>query len=139
MTDSTGKKIPFPRFQQYLRDGFIPHPVDIQTNQWLWAFTKWYFDFVKNTIAVGALMALAKKTHSAPLDFIAWLSFGVLGSYIVLNINSWHFEPFHGFSNSRIASVAGGIVWTIFATAILFGGQYFLLTAINAIVDSNTR
>jgi hypothetical protein len=125
-----GKKIPFPRFQQYLRDGFVPHPVDIQTNSWFFKFNKWYFDFVKNAIVVSALMALAKKTHSASIDAIAWISFGVLNSYILLNLNSWHFEPLHIFRNSRpkLANV-GLIGFSIIIAIVMFAAQYALLTA----------
>jgi hypothetical protein len=135
-----GKKIPFPRLQQYLRDGFVPHPVDIQTNSWFFQFNKWYFDFIKNTIVASALVALAKKTHSAPIDAIAWISFGVLNSYILLNINSWHFEPLHIFRHSRPRLAAAGLIlWSITAAIVMFGAQYALLTAINAIVDGNTK
>jgi hypothetical protein len=133
------KKLAFPRFQQYLRDGFVPHPIDISANVWIRAFAKWYFDFVKNAITVGALMAIAKRTHSAPIYALAVLSFIVLGTYVVAHIQSWHFEPFHGFHNSRLASAAGLILWVIVATALIAGVQYILITAIDAIVDSNTK
>jgi hypothetical protein len=134
-----GEKIPFPRFQQYLRNGFVPHPVDIQTNQLMFRFAKWYFDFVKNTITVGALLALGRKTHNEAINLIGWLSFGVLGCYIVLNINSWHFELFHPWGHSKFASVAGRVLWTIVAASITFGAQFLLLRAINAIVDGSMK
>jgi hypothetical protein len=134
-----GEKIPFPRFQQYLRAGFVPHPVDIQTNQLMFRFAKWYFDLVKNTITVGALLALGGKTHNETINLIGWLSFGVLGSYIFLNITSWHFELFHPWCHSKFASVAGRVLWTIIATGIIFGAQFLLLRAINVIVDSSMK
>jgi hypothetical protein len=141
MADTEGAKSPFPRVLKYLRDGFIPHPVDISVNPWILASTKWYFDFVKNTITVGVLFALAKKTNSIPIYSLAWVSFCMLGLYIVHNIHSWHFEPFHGFKNARprFAHIAGMILWVIFATCLTFGVQYFLITAIYAIVDANTK
>jgi hypothetical protein len=89
---------------------------------------------------VAALVALAKKTHSAPIDAIAWISFGVLNSYIVLNMNSWHFEPLHLLRNSKPKLAALGIIlWTILVVGVAFGAQYVLLTAINTIVEGNTE
>jgi hypothetical protein len=135
-----GEKIPFPRFQQYLRDGFIPHPVDIQTSAQLRALAKWFFDFVKNAITVGALMALGKKTNSNLIELLAWLSFGVLNGYVLSYTQTWHFEPFHSFRNSRPRFAATGIiVWLIIIGVFILGVQYILMTAINAIVDSNTK
>jgi hypothetical protein len=134
-----GKRTPFARIQQYLHDGFVPHPVDISVNPWILGFTKWYFDFIKNTIPVAALFAIAKKTNSIAIGALAWLSFGILGMYIVHNTQSWHFVPFHGFKNSRLASIANGIVWSIFAGVLTGGVQYALITAINTIVDINAK
>jgi hypothetical protein len=91
------EKLPFARFQQYLRDGFVPHPMDIQVSGWIGALAKWYFDFLKNVITVGALMALAKKTHSVPIYALGILSFSILNGYALSYISSWHFEAFHLF------------------------------------------
>ena len=84
-------------------------------------------------------MALAKKTDSILIYSIAWFSFGILCIYIVHHINSWHFEAFHSFTNSRLAWWAGLIVWVIIVMVLVCGTEYVLMTAIDAIVQSNTK
>jgi hypothetical protein len=97
------------------------------------------FRFVKNTIAVGALMAIAKKTHSISIFAMALFSFAILGTYVVSYIQSWRFDPFHGLGNSRLAFAAGIIFWVIIVSVFMIGVQYILITAIYAIIDSNTK
>jgi hypothetical protein len=133
------KEALFARFQQYLRGGFVPHPVDITAAVRIRAFTKWYFDFVKNLLTVGALMAIGKKTHSVPVSGVAWLSFVVLGIYVVHHVHAWHFQPFHIFGNSRRALAAGLIFWSLFAGLITLGIQVAMFTAIDAIVNSSAK
>jgi hypothetical protein len=125
MADGGDAKSPLLRVQAFLRDGFIPHERDNSVHVGFRAFTKWYFDLLKNIIAVGALMALAKKTHSVLIYAMGLVSFSILVTYVASHMR-WRFN----------ASI---IFRVIIASVFMIVVQYVLITAISAIVDSNTK
>jgi hypothetical protein len=60
-------------------------------NKWLFgntgptirAFTKWYFDLIKNALVVAALVYTWKKTDDAIVGAVATLTFAVFVAYIL--------------------------------------------------------
>jgi hypothetical protein len=130
MAETEGAKtpFPFPHVLQYLRDGFIPHTREHSVYVNFRAFTKWYFDFMKNLITVGAISALLHKTHSATIFVFAWFSQSILAFYILTYI--YRFNPFHIFGNSKLVS----ILWVVVSVSSMLVIQYVFFQAIFAIV-----
>jgi hypothetical protein len=53
------------------------------TNPTIRAFTKWYFDLVKNALVVAALWYTWKKTDDAIVGAVAALTFAMFLSYVL--------------------------------------------------------
>jgi hypothetical protein len=127
-TEGTKPSFSFPRVLQYLRDGFIPHTRENSVHVNFRAFTKWYFDFIKNLITVGALSALLHKTHSATIFVFSWLSQFILAMYMLTYL--YRFNGFHIFSNSRLVT----LLWVVISVFGMLVIQYVFFQAIFAIV-----
>lgn len=131
------KKILFPRLQQYLRDGLVLDTRNIKVTLGLRSFTRWYFDFEIYILTLGALWALARKSHSYFMYCLLAFSAGLLVLYIYSYFDNWHLNVLHGFGKSKIASDAGAIVWLIFLFALSAVTLYLLFTSVDAIIQSN--
>jgi hypothetical protein len=130
MADTEGAEVaksPLLRVQEYLRDGFIPREREHSVYIGFRAFTKWYFDFMKNLITVGALSILSRKTHSVTIFVFAWASQSILAFYLLTYI--WRFNWFHIFVHPKLVSIL-----VVLAVSCMVGIQYVFFNAIYAMV-----
>jgi hypothetical protein len=128
MADMEGAKNPLLRVEEFLRDWFIPHEREIRVYVDFRAFTKWYFDFMKNLITVGALSILDHKTHSVTIFVFAWASQTMLAIYILTYL--LRLNIFHIFGNSKLVPIISGAIGVVG----MLGIQYVIFNAVYAMV-----
>ncbi len=106
-----GSKIPFPRFQAYLRESFQWVPTEVATAARIRDLVKWFFDLLKNAVVAGVLKYLADKTGSALLRTVADFALLFLLVYCWSYVNTWHIAIFHGLVLNVVLCLA--LWWVI--------------------------
>lgn len=113
-----GSKIPFPRFQAYLRESFQWVPTEVATAARIRDLVKWFFDLLKNAVVAGVLKYLADKTGSALLRTVADFALLFLLVYCWSYVNTWHIAIFHGLQNKKLAAALDLVLNVVLCLAL---------------------
>ena len=114
------EKIPFPRFQNYLRGVFKP-TVDAQTSFLIsHTFSKWVFDLFRNAMIAGVLKYLSDRNGGWILWIASQVAFLALLMYCLSYVHSWMLTPFHFMKNQKIAFVLDFFVTLLITLPLWF-------------------
>jgi hypothetical protein len=103
------------------------------------SFAKGYFDLLKNLIAVGVLMAIARKIDNIALDIVTTLSLVVIVLHLATFTQTWRINILHGSNMPRLESAV-----TLFFRYALTGVSmliiwYGIMPAVYAVMAWNTK
>lgn len=104
------EKIPFPRFQNYLK-GVVEPSVDAPLSFAIsHSLSKWVFDLFRNTMIAGVLRYLSDRNGGWVLWIASEVAFITLLVFCLSYVNAWVFRPFHLLKNKRAGFILDSIV-----------------------------
>ena len=97
------EKIPFPRFQNYLKGVFKPTADAHMSFLMSHSLSKWIFDLFRNAMIAGVLKYLSDRSGNWILWSASELASAALLFYCLSYVHSWMLQPFHPMKNQKVA------------------------------------
>jgi|SRR5271154_800941 len=101
--------------------------------------TRWFFDLLKNVIAVGVLVAIADKTGSPTLHLLSRVATGLLGVFAMTPTLGWYLDILHPVRSEPVP--IGALVTTkvLIMLAVVWLAYFELPAAIEAVAHWNQK
>ena len=100
------------------------------------AFTKWYFDLLKNIVLISSLLFLAKKSDSKLLIFIATMSGFLLFLHIESYLDPYGIVPTKVYGRRWLNIALVVLINVIFYVPLVFGTYWYLPKLIDVVAQS---